>query len=103
MGDEGAKVLNLPSSSAERDHGLCERLRKSPRSAEPFFSGDEKAVGPSILDCACVRERSNTDLYRVEKQGDCYNRFSVKTGWILTCWHFERETECMAHSAKTGG
>jgi hypothetical protein len=50
MGDEGAEALNLPSSSAERDHGLCERLRKSPRSAEPFLFGDVgEVVGSSTL------------------------------------------------------
>jgi hypothetical protein len=65
MGDEGAEALNLPSSSAERDHGFCERLRKSPRSAEPesFLPGDgEEVTGPSALVCARARERSNTDL-----------------------------------------
>lgn len=70
MGDEGAEVLNLPSSSAERDHGLCERLRKSPRSAETFLPGDEGELArPSGLDCARARGRSNTDL-EIEKQWD---------------------------------
>jgi hypothetical protein len=66
MGDEGAEALSLPSSSAERDHGLRERLRKSPRSAEePFLPGDEGELArPSALVGACVRERSNTDLKR---------------------------------------
>ena len=63
MGDEGAEALNLPSSSAERDHGLRERLRKSPRSAETFLIGDEGELArPSTLVGACARERSNTDL-----------------------------------------
>jgi hypothetical protein len=62
-GDEGADTLNLPSSSAERDQGFCERLRKSPRSAEPFLPGDgEEVTKPSTLVCARARERSNTDL-----------------------------------------
>jgi hypothetical protein len=66
MGDEGAEALNLPSSSAERDHGLRERLRKSPRSAEPFLPGDDEGelARPSALVGACARERSNTDLKR---------------------------------------
>jgi hypothetical protein len=65
MGDEGAEALNLPSSSAERDHGLRERLRKSPRSAETFFSGDEGELArPSALVAWCERERSYTDLER---------------------------------------
>ena len=69
MGDEGAEALNLPSSSAERDHGLCERLRKSPRSAEAFLSGDEgKLTGPSNLVCARVSGRSYTDLEIEKKQ-----------------------------------
>jgi hypothetical protein len=60
---EGAEELNLPSSSAERDHGLCERLRKSPRSAEPFLRGDGEEGGwLSAPVCARARERSNTDL-----------------------------------------
>jgi hypothetical protein len=61
----GAEELNLPSSSAERDHGLCERLRKSPRSVEPFLPGDGEEVGRrsrSAPVCARARERSNTDL-----------------------------------------
>ena len=63
MGDEGAETLNLPSSSAERDQGFCERLRKSPRSAEPFLPDDgEEVVGPSTLLCVRARERSYTDL-----------------------------------------
>jgi len=67
VGDEGAEELNLPSSSAERDHGLCARLRKSPRSAETFLSGDEGEL--SNLDCVRARGRSNTDL-EIEKQWD---------------------------------
>src|SRR6266404_5772169 len=44
-GVEGAELLNLPSSSAERDHGLCERPRKSPRSVD-FLPGEgEEVVG----------------------------------------------------------
>ncbi len=63
MGDEGAEALNLPSSSAERDHGLCERLRKSPRSAERFLSGDGEGLARSSAPLgARARERSNTDL-----------------------------------------
>lgn len=63
MGDEGAETLNLPSSSAERDHGFCERLRKSPRSAETFLPGEgDEMTGPSTLDCERASERSNTDL-----------------------------------------
>ena len=67
-GVEGAETLNLPSSSAERDHGLCERPRKSPRSVEPFLLGEgEEVVGPSNPACARARERSNTDLrYRAQ-------------------------------------
>lgn len=65
IGDEGAEALNLPSSSAERDHGFCERLRKSPRSAEPFLTGDgDEMTGASTLDCERASERSNTDLER---------------------------------------
>jgi hypothetical protein len=77
MGDEGAETLNLPSSSAERDHGFCERLRKSPRSAENFLPGDgEEVVGPSTLLCARARERSNTDL--AEKRWSYRGCVSVK-------------------------
>jgi len=80
MGEEGAEALNLPSSSAERDHGFCERLRKSPRSAEPALPGDgEEVVGPSTLLCARARERSNTDL--VEKQWGYSDCVSVKIQW----------------------
>ena len=80
MGDEGAETLNFPSSSAERDHGFCERLRKSPRSAEPFLPGDrEEVVGPSTLLCERARERSNTDL---EEKRRCYRGCSpVEIQW----------------------
>jgi hypothetical protein len=79
-GDEGAEALNLPSSSAERDHGFCERPRKSPRSAEPFLPGDgEEVVGPSTLLCVRARERSNTDL--VEKRWSYRGCVSVKIQW----------------------
>ena len=77
MGDEGAETLNLPSSSAERDHGFCERLRKSPRSAEPFLPGDgEEVVWPSSLLCVRARERSKTDL--VEKRRSYRGCVAVK-------------------------
>ncbi len=80
MGDEGAETLNLTSSSAERDHGFCERLRKSPMSAEPFLPGDrEEVVGPSTLLCVRARERSNTDL--VEKRCSYRSCVSVKIQW----------------------
>lgn len=80
MGDEGAEALNLPSSSAERDQGFCERLRKSPRSAEPPLLGDrEEVVGPSTLVSARARERSNTDL--VEKRWSYHGWNSVKIQW----------------------
>ena len=80
IGVEGAEALNLPSSSAERDQGFCERLRKLPRSAEPFLPGDGvEVVGPSTLLCVRARERSNTDL--VEKRWSYRGCVSVKIKW----------------------
>jgi hypothetical protein len=63
MENEGAEKLNLPSCSAERDHSMCERPHKSPRSAELFLPGDgEDLAGPSALVCERARDGSNTDL-----------------------------------------